>query len=164
MKRTTLSLLLAGLALLSLTACFPPGRGAQTFKGTTPDRVLSIELWTNHEVYEFSEPVNVRAKLTNISSEVVHLRSKSGSDPVMDIIIETSTSAEPMEELTWSQAHPDDVLYILELAPGKSYELQWSQVLSQRRSYRVKVLWVDHANYLRDSWLPISYGQSLPNP
>lgn len=164
MKKIALSLLLACLALLSLTACFPPGRGAKTLHDWTPDRVLAIDLWIDHEQYDFGEPVNVRAKLTNISGEVVHLRSKSGSDPVMDIIIETSTSAEPMEELTWSQAHPDDVLYILELAPGQSYEIRWSQALSQRRGYRVKVPWVDHTGYLRDSWLAIAYDLSLPNP
>ncbi len=162
MKKTTLSLLLAGLALLSLTACFPPGRGAKTLKGTTPDRVLSIELWTDHEGYEFGEPVNVRAKLTNISGQTVTLRSKSGIDPVVDIVIGGGPNA--TEQRVWSQEQPGDVLYILTLAPGESYEVEWTQNLSVPGSYGVKVIWIDNAGYRRTSALGISYDVHLPMP
>ncbi|HEY4689170.1 MAG TPA: hypothetical protein VIK33_07640 [Anaerolineae bacterium] len=164
MKKALLSLLLTCLALLSLTACFPPGRGAKTLQDRTPDRVLSIELWIDHEQYDFGEPVNVRAKLTNISGQVVNLTSTSGNDPVMDIIIRTTAVYEPEERLIWSHDHPDDIVYTLELAPGESYELEWSQVPSQRRGYAVEVPWVDHTGYRSVSSLAISYGESLPNP
>jgi len=164
MKKITLSLMLACLALVGLTACFPPGRDAKTLLDRTPDRVLSVELWIDHEQYDFGEPVNVHAILTNISGQVVNLISKSGSDPVMDIIIRTTAVYEPEERLVWSHDHPDDVLYTLELAPGEAYELEWSQVPSQRRGYAVEVPWIDHTGYLRVSSLGISYGESLPNP
>lgn len=156
MNKISQFLLLSCLCLFSLTACLTPGRGAQVFDGTA-NKVIAFELWTDHQVYEFGESVNVRVKLTNVSDQAVTLQSRSGVDPVVDIVIQRGPDQNPTEQWILSQENPNNVLYALTLAPGESYEVEQIQVLSVSGTYSVRAKWLDNFGYQRISSLPILY-------
>jgi hypothetical protein len=156
-KRTTFLLLIACLALLSLTACYDPDRGAGTLRDTTPDHVLTIEISTDHVAYKFGEPVNIRAKLTNISSQAIFLQSQSGKEPILNVIFQRGPYDAPIERHDWSQEHPDQVKYTLQLAPTESHEIEWTLMPVARSVYIIVVPWVDNLGYSGTSGFGISY-------
>lgn len=156
-KRTRLSLLIACLALLSLAACYDPDRGAGAYRGTTPDRILAIEIRTDHVTYKSGEPVHIRVKLTNNANQSVTLQSQSGKEPVLDIVFQRGPYNTPIEQQIWSQEYPDQVKYILTLAPGESYEVEWTLTPLQQSVYRIDVPWVDNLGYSGISGFSISY-------
>lgn len=156
-KRTRLSLLIACIALLSLATCYDPDRGAGAFRGTTDDHVLAIEISTDHVAYESGEPVNIRAKLTNISSQAIFLQSQSGKEPILNVIFQRGPYDAPIERHAWSQEHRDQVKYTLQLAPTESYEIEWTLMPVARSVYIIVVPWVDNLGYMRTSGFGISY-------
>lgn len=163
MNKISRFLLLCCLGLISLTACLTPGRGSQTVSGVA-NKVIGFELWTDHDSYEAGEPVNVRVKLTNVSNTTVTLRGKSGTESIVDIFIQRGPRFDPIEKLVWSRENPDSVLYTLTLAPGESYQVEWTQVLSTSDSYGIFVDWLDDTGYLRTSATNILYDLHLPMP
>jgi hypothetical protein len=143
--------------MLSLTACWGPNRSAQREEGIH-NEIIKYVLWTDHYFYEFGEPVQVRFKLTNISNETLILQSPLGTEPVVDVIIQTGPYLSPTEKHTWSQSHPEDVVSTLVLEPGESYVIEWSQVLSQDQTdYGVEARWFDNYSADRMISLPISH-------
>lgn len=128
---------------------------------TTSDHVLAIEIWTDHASYKFGEPVHIRMKLTNNASQAVTLQSQSGKEPVLDIVFQRGPYDTPVEQHIWSQAYPDQVKYILTLAPKESYEVEWTLTPLQRSVYRIDVPWVDNLGYSGISGFSISY--DVPN-
>jgi len=141
MKKIMLSLLLACLALLGLTACVDTSRQSQTVSDYLP-AVYTVELWNEHWQYEFGKPVHLRATLTNISSDTLIFGNGSGNLPVLDIHIKTLNGT-GSEERIWSKDDMDQVKYSVVLSPSQSYTITWTLSLSFRTSYSADVFWVD---------------------
>ncbi len=139
--KVTLSLFVACLALLILSACVDTSRQPKTF-GDYLTNIYTIELWSEHTFYEFGEPVNLRATLTNISTDTITFRGKSGADPILDINIRTPGGGGP-EERVWSKENSDRVKYSVTLAPQESYIITWTLPLSFRTTYIIDVLWIN---------------------
>lgn len=141
MKKIVLSLLLFCLDLFSFTACVDTSRQPEIATSQLTG-VYAIELWSEHEFYEFGEPVNLRATLTNVSTDTITFEGKSGTTPVLDINVRAADWP-GHEERIWSKENLNQVKHLVTLAPQESYIITWTLSLSFRTSYAVEVLWID---------------------
>lgn len=142
MKKITLSLLLAWLALVGLVACVDTSRDPETSASGLPD-IYNVELWSEHRYYEFGEPVNLRATLTNVSEYTLTFGSESGTTPIIDLTIKDFPATATPDERMWSQENLDKVKYLVVLSPGESYVITWALSLSIQTKYLIDIQWMD---------------------
>ena len=152
------------LALIVLLAgCVDTSREPITTKDELPS-VYRVEMWSAHEFYEFGEPVNLRATLTNISTGMITFRGKNDVTPVLDVNVRAADWP-GHEEKIWSKENPASVKYQITLAPQESYIITWTLTLSFKTSYVVDMLWIDPREGEQFRGGPeFSYGERLPNP
>ncbi len=163
MKTIPLALLIACLTLLSLAACVDTSRQPTTTKDELPG-VYKVELWSEHEFYEFGELVSLRATLTNVSTDTITFEGKSSTTPVLDINVRAADWP-GHEERIWSKENPKQVKYQVVLAPQESYVITWTLSLSFRTFYVMELLWIDPREEDQLSRATeFSYGERLPNP
>jgi hypothetical protein len=85
--------------------------------------------------------------VTNLTKD--ELNAELETEPIVDIAIgypapKTETDADRV----WSQEHPDQVRYSLKLAPGESYTIDWTPILSRRDLYYVAICSSSDSNRL----------------
>jgi hypothetical protein len=166
MKRCALSLLLAclGLAALLLAASCGevPWEPQVTSKSWTGH--IDARMWTDHQGYEFGDPVTMGVTLTNVTKETMVLQSQSGDTAVVDIEIEAVRNVgDAPIVFQWSKENPDKVQRTITLAPGESYVVTWTIQLPVPAIYHVTGDWTNTLGRF-SMVLSIEYGKGFPNP